>query len=287
MYSNDAEHVAQTEQKRYIKELENELDKLEEENDKLSDDALLLQDKAADLNVQVKQLHNDNDELLGSNTQLSDQVSTYKSQLDAQKNVLAVASKSSEEARRLQKDSTKQLHRLEIENQRLRATVLEIEENEDILVNEIDTLVREKSKYQEQSEELTSKCDALYADLDEKARENSQLLQEKEKAQNDLEAEKLAHGKDLEEWQRKDAACSAEITRLLAELEQERAKQKESVLVKENEAFRSELAKMRREVQKLSSLYGQCQQDKNQAERDLGKENCLPCVIFVRLFCMK
>ena len=165
MYSNDAEHVAQTKQKRYIKELENELDKLEEENDKLSDDALLLQDKAADLNVQVKQLHSDNDELLGSNTQLSDQVSAYKSQLDAQKSVLAVASKSSEEARRLQKDSTKQfqLHRLEIENQRLRATVLEIEENEDTLVNEIDTLVREKSKFQiqEQSEELSSKCDAL------------------------------------------------------------------------------------------------------------------------------
>jgi len=55
----------------------------------------------------------------------------------------------------------------------------------------------------------------------------------------------------------------------LAKLEQERAKQIESVLVKENEEFRSELAKMRREVQKLSSLYGKCQQDKNQAERDL------------------
>lgn len=38
---------------------------------------------------------------------------------------------------------------------------------------------------------------AVYADLNEKVWANSQLLQEKEEAQNDLEAEQRAHGKDL------------------------------------------------------------------------------------------
>lgn len=152
---------------------------------------------------------------------------------------------------------------------RLRDTVLEIEENEDILVNEIDTLVSEKSKFQGQSEDLSSKCDALYADFDEKARVNSQLLQEKEKAQNDLATHSEEYRRDLEEWKRKDSASSSEITRLLTELEQERSKQKESAYVKENESFRKELVKVRKENQKLNLMYDQCLLDKNQAERDL------------------
>ena len=152
---------------------------------------------------------------------------------------------------------------------RLRATVLEIEENEDILVNEIDTLVREKSEFQEQSEELASKCDLLYADFDEKDRYNSQLLQEKEKAQKALATRSEEYRREKDEYRRKDAASRSEITRLLAELEQERAKHKELAHIKENEAFRQELIKVRKENGKLNSLYDQCLLDKNQAERDL------------------
>mmetsp|Transcript_22137 Transcript_22137/g.46294 ORF Transcript_22137/g.46294 Transcript_22137/m.46294 type:complete len:1330 (+) Transcript_22137:96-4085(+) len=253
------------ERDRYIDELEAELSAQEEDNDKNRDELRKFQDNVAELQVEIKQLHLDNKDLGRENTQLEDEVKTHKSQLDAQSSIIAVANKSSEDAKRRRKDGNQQLQRLELENQRLRATVHEIEENEDILVNEIDTLVRENSEYKEQSEEMSSKCDSLYADLDEKARAISQLVQEKEKAQNDLESERIS----VEEWKQKDAANRSEITRLLTELEHEKTKHKESAHVKENEAFRKELAKVRRESQKLQSSHDQCLRDKNQAERDL------------------
>ena len=152
---------------------------------------------------------------------------------------------------------------------RLRATILEIEENEDILVTEIDTLVQEKSDLQQQSEELSSKCDLLSADVDDKARVTCRLLQEKEKAENDLAAQTEEHQRAVKEWHRKDTSSSSEIARLLVELELERAKSRENTHVKENESLRNELIRVRKENQKVTSLYDQCLLDKNQAEQDL------------------
>lgn len=152
---------------------------------------------------------------------------------------------------------------------RLRATILQIEENEDILVAEIDTLVREKSDFQQQSEELSSKCDLLSADVDDKARATSRLIQEKEKAENDLATQTEGHRRAIDEWHRKDTSSASEIARLLVELEQERAKSRENAHVKENESLRNELVRVRRENQKVTSLYDQCSLDKNQAEQDL------------------
>ncbi|KAL9184583.1 hypothetical protein ACHAXT_012553 [Thalassiosira profunda] len=253
------------ERDRYLDDLENELAALEAENERLQDAAIVDQSKLSECQTTLKTLRSDNDELIGENARLEDEVTAQKSRLDAQKRVLAAAANTSDEQKRVQRDSNKQLHRLELENERLRAAVLEIEDNEDVLVNEIDLLVTEKTKFQEQSEQLASTCDTLYRDADEKARSNSLLLQEKERAVNDLEAEQQAHAKDLEDWKRRDAASSAEIVRLLAALD----KHKEAPFVKENEAFRAELAKVRREKGKLQSAYDICLRDKNQAERDL------------------
>ena len=154
-------------------------------------------------------------------------------------------------------------------NCRLRSTITEVEEDQDILVNEIDTLVNEHTTLKEQNEELSSKCDALYTDLDEKARANAKLLEEKERAQSELEDEKAAFNKAVADLERKDKANRAEITRLLLELERERDKHRESAYVKENDAFRVELTKMRGNDKRLQSQYDVCQHDKNQAERDL------------------
>ncbi|KAL7543911.1 hypothetical protein ACHAXR_013314 [Thalassiosira sp. AJA248-18] len=257
------------ERDRYIDQLEAELSAQDEDNEKQRGESdryiAELEEDNDKLQVLVKQHRGDNEDLGGEIEQLKDQVKFHKSQLDAQKGILALASKSSEDAKRLQKDGNQQLHRLELENQRLRATIVEIEEDQDILVSEIDTLVNEKSTFQSKSEELTSKCDALYADLDEKARIHSQLVHEKEKAQS----EQAAYATDIKELQRKYDASRSEITRLLLELEQERDKNKESACVKENEAFRIELKNVRKENKKLHSLYDQCLRDKNQAERDL------------------
>ena len=102
----------------YINELEAELETQEDGSDKLGKDLIQCQDKIAELQVQVKQLRLDNDDLIGENTQLDEQAKAHRSQLDAQKGILAIASKSSQEAKRQQKDGNQQLHRLELENQR-------------------------------------------------------------------------------------------------------------------------------------------------------------------------
>ncbi len=62
---------------------------------------------------------------------------------------------------------------------------------------------------------------------------------------------------------RRDAGSRSEITRLLTELEQERTKHKDLAHVKENEALRKELAKGRRDNQKLLRDKDQCLGDKN------------------------
>jgi len=53
---------------------------------------------------------------------------------------------------------------------------------------------------QNQSDELSSKCDLLHADLDEKARTISMLQSDNEKAESKLEKRGDEYCKDLDEW---------------------------------------------------------------------------------------
>ena len=102
------------ERDRHIEGLEAELTAQEEDNDKHRDAVIQAQDRIAELQVLVKH----NNSLLEEIRQLEEQANAHKSQLDAQKNILSMTAKSSEEAKRLQKDGNQQLHRLELENQR-------------------------------------------------------------------------------------------------------------------------------------------------------------------------
>ena len=117
MESEDYEELVR-ERDNYIDEIEAELQTQEKENEKQRDENDRLGDTVADLQTLVKQLRLDNDDLTGTTSRLEEEVNAHKSRLDAQKNILAVAAKSSEEAKRIQKDGHHQLHRLEIENQR-------------------------------------------------------------------------------------------------------------------------------------------------------------------------
>ena len=106
------------ERERHIDELDAALIALEEENDKCRNE---LEDKITenqDSQNLVKQLRLDYDGLLKEKLKLEDQVSTHKKQLDEQKNILAVVTKSSEDAKNTQRDGNQQLYRLELENQR-------------------------------------------------------------------------------------------------------------------------------------------------------------------------
>lgn len=111
-------YQALQERDRHIDELEAELTAQEEEDEKTRDNLIQCQDQIGELRVHVKELRADNDDLVEQKTQLEDQLNAHKSQLDAQKSFLAVAAKTSQEAKKIQKDGNQQLQRLEVENQR-------------------------------------------------------------------------------------------------------------------------------------------------------------------------
>lgn len=282
-YSIDAEEELRElynvldERERHIEDLEAELERrkdadifaIQEENnrelDKYRDELLGCRDTIADLKTQLNQLRDDNKELLNEKEQLNDDLILHTSQLDAHRSQIAHHTKVFEDVKRQQKDGIQQIQRLEMENQRLRTTIIEIEENEDILVNEIDALVKEKSLYQERCEDLVSKSDTLYADLDEKARINSDLVEEKKQLQRELEYEKLAHAESIQQ----NDDCRLEITKLKQQIERGKKKLETILNGQEYELNKIELDKARHENQRLLSALNQCMKDKNQSERDL------------------
>ena len=106
------------ERERHIDELEAVLLAQEEENEKCRNE---LDDKASELQESQKllnQLRLDHANLQKERTHLEEQVNTQKSQLDEQRNILAIASKSSEDAKKIQRDGNQHLYKLELENQR-------------------------------------------------------------------------------------------------------------------------------------------------------------------------
>lgn len=126
-------YEALDERDRHIEDLEAELERgphaevqaIQEENgalasdiDKHRDELIKCHDTIAELQVQTKQLRLDNEGLVGEKLQLEDQVSAHKLLLDTQKSRLTAAAKSTEGAKKQQKDDNQILHRLELENQR-------------------------------------------------------------------------------------------------------------------------------------------------------------------------
>lgn len=111
-------YYALEERERQIHELEAVLIAQEEETEKCRNE---LDEKGNALQESQKllsQLRLDHESLQKERTQLEDQAKTHKTQLDEQRHLLAVASKSSEEAKKCQRDGNQQLYKLEVENQR-------------------------------------------------------------------------------------------------------------------------------------------------------------------------
>ena len=128
MASNRELYNAIDERDRHITLLEEDITNLEGDNSDLQDELISYRDEIANLQVLLKQTQVDNDTLAQESSQLRDQVHTQKSQLDSQKNIIAAASKEREDAKKIQRDCTQSMHRLEMENSRLTATLLELEE---------------------------------------------------------------------------------------------------------------------------------------------------------------
>ena len=237
-------HDALDERDRYITTLEREIDRNAYIAEGYNDE---LKDNIAELQIQLTQLRGDNDALSEEKAQLKNQVILQRSLLDQRSSI--DNNKSTENVKR-QRD----MHRLELENQRLRASVIELEQNEDILVDEIDTLVVEKSEFQNQSEDLAAKFDSLSADNDEMARELIGMKQENNNLENKLDA----LNQSLKESHEKEAATMQQISKLATELENERTK-----------AHHLELVAVKEENECLRASHDLCVADKHAAERDL------------------
>lgn len=270
-------YAALDERDQHIRRLE---DLLEEKSSQHDEEALAVKDSQlneyrdelvnsrnvlADLQIQIKCLREDNRELTEDKEHLEEEVSAHRSQADTLRTQLAQYSKAADEVKRLRKDGNQQLQRLELENQRLRTTVNELEQNENVLCNEIDTLVEEKSESQGKYEDLLTKCDSLYAELDETTRNTAELSELTHKLTTDLESERSKNAKSEASWQKRWADCTLEIKKLTEELELERGKETS----KEYEANKIELAKLRHETQRLRTSHKQLVKDKHHAERDL------------------
>ena len=111
-------YEALEERERHIDELEAVIIAQEEENENCRNELVDKSNELQDSQRLLNQLRFDNDRLQQERTQLEDQVKTHKTQSDEQRNALAVASKSSEDAKKMQRDGNQQLYKLELENQR-------------------------------------------------------------------------------------------------------------------------------------------------------------------------
>ena len=219
------------ERDRYIITLEAEINRnatnTDDENKKCRDDLIASQDKVSELQVQLKQLREDNDKL-----------STEKKHLQLL---------FEQQENRQKREEHKKVYKLEMENQRFRAALVELEQAQDVLIDEIDTLVVEKSKYQGLIEDMTAKNDRIFAERDEMARLTSSLQKDNDELQVKLEISND-----------ENTAAIKQLSKLAIELESEQSRD-----------YRKELIDVKRDNKELRASYDQCLADKNAAESDL------------------
>src|SRR5210317_2146551 len=206
------------ERDRYIITLEAEINRnaTNDENKKCRDDLIASQDKVSELQIQLKHLRENNDKL-----------STEKKHLQ-----LLLEQQENRQKREMHKG----VYKLEMENQRLRAAVVELEQAQDVLIDEIDTLVVEKSKYQGLIEDMTAKNDRLFAERDEMARLTSSLQKDNDELQVKLEASNDDK-----------TAAMKQISKLAIALESVQSRD-----------YRKELVDVKRDNKELRASYDQC-----------------------------
>ena len=89
-----------------------------------------------------------------------------KKLLEDKKKQLLRTTKNEEEQKQKHKDGSSAQYQLELENQRLRTSVHELEENESELVSELEMISVERADYEKSNAELVAKCDLLQTGLD-------------------------------------------------------------------------------------------------------------------------
>ena len=105
--------------------------------EKYREELMESKDMIADLQANLSESKVTNETIIADKKALSDQVESQKKVMNQQKLKFATLSKESDAAKRQHKDGSGQQYQLELENQRLRSHVTELEENETELVGKL------------------------------------------------------------------------------------------------------------------------------------------------------
>jgi chromosome segregation ATPase len=136
--------------------------------EKYKDDLMEKNDIIADLQAQLAQRNIENDTLKSDKKNLQDELVDTRKVLEEKKRGLLQITKQNESQKKQHKDGSSAQYQLELENQRLRTTVAELEENEAELVQELELVSEERAELESKATELAAKCDGLQTDLDTK-----------------------------------------------------------------------------------------------------------------------
>ena len=175
-------------------------------------------DMIANLQAQLAQRNIENDTLSSDKKNLQDELADTRKVLDEKKRVLLQATKTAHKQKEQHKDGSSAQYQLELENQRLRTTVTELEENESELVQELELVSEERSDFESKNEQLAAKCDQLQNDLDTRTLKVTSLETDYEELSLKVEAENDAQM----EWEEKTAKKAEAHRKERAKVREER-----------------------------------------------------------------
>ncbi|GMH51677.1 hypothetical protein TrST_g11013 [Triparma strigata] len=178
-----------------------ERDMAQADLEKYRDEVLQGKDYIAELQAQLAQKNVENDTLTQDKRNLEAEFESTKKILDEKKRQLLQTSKHHEDQKQKHKDGSSAQYQLELENQRLRQSVQELEENEAELVSELEMLSEERADFEKSNEELVARCDQLQTNLDTRTARCTELERDYEELSLKVEAENDAQ----QEWEQKTA----------------------------------------------------------------------------------
>ena len=228
-------------------------------------------DTIVNLEARLQQSQVDQKALLDQKVELTQTIETLQSKLSHQNDALQSTSKA-------HKDQSNDQYRLEVENQKLRNAVTELEKNEEDLITEVEQLTEERDSLNQKCTTLADDRDGLGLEFDRYVAGRSDDKGERADIEKRLQ-EAVDENADLrEEVRLSQEAYECEISSLQADLDKAR---RDSIAIEEQAAMsynaqkqrtlENEIGNLRDEVRRVREDLKRCAEDKDQAERDLEK----------------
>jgi chromosome segregation ATPase len=258
-------------------------EKLKEENDGLQADLSALReqmyeskDQITSLSAQLAQKTLDAETLLQDKKNIQATYESQKKVLEEKRKQVERVEKEKEEKAREHKDGSGALYQLELENQRLRQNVLELEENESELVSELERESQERASFEQSNSELVAKSDLLQTTLDQRTNRVAELERDYEELSLKVEAEADAQQEWEVKTQKKAENHRKERAKLLDDLEIERNRVRNLEAKVESLKDTTAQGEMQKQIESLRSEVGLYKTeleaslaDKDQIEVDL------------------